>query len=118
MPIQKSARYAGTQMADKWYKIYKKDLFWVRGNGKIWLGDDRIHFLRIGLKKEILIPCKSIKDIKFGYWHCRGWQIWLTIKVIWEREGQLLSTGFVVSRHKEATKEFANLIRKKIIKYN
>jgi len=115
MEKQNWARYAGTEIVSKgwWPKIYRKGLLWVRGNGSIQLADDGIVFKRYGVSQPIVIPYNSIKEIKFGRWHARGWQIWQIIKIIWQKNGQLLSTGFGISRNKEKTKRFADEIKKR-----
>ena len=115
---KQKARYAGTIIYDGrdryWSKPYRKEKMWIRGNGEIWLDKNGIHFHRFGIEQEIFIPFNKIKDLQFGYWHARGWQMWLTIKVIYEHDGKMLSGGFVVSRKKEKTHVCTNMIRKNI----
>lgn len=118
---QSWARYAGTEIHRKGKgiglaRVYIKDKFWIRGNGKIELRDDGINFKRYGVRQPIFIPYDKIKDVAFGRWHARGWQMWTVIKIIWQKDEDLLSTGFVVSRHKKKTEKFASKIKERILK--
>ena len=46
MESKKKGNYFGTEIDHSWYKRFRKDGFFARGNGEFWLEDDGLYFLR------------------------------------------------------------------------
>lgn len=95
MPQEIAGKYFGTEIDEKWWKRYTKDKMLARGNGVFSYSRDSIKFLRKLTKTPIKIGFYDMVDIKTGKWHAGQWgagrQI---IKVLWKKNGQLLSSGF------------------------
>jgi hypothetical protein len=95
MSNQIAGKYFGTEIDEKWWKRYTKDKMLARGDGEFSYNHDRISFLRKLTRSPIEIHFNEIVDIKVGKWHSGQWGAGRTIiKVIWKKNGQLLSSGF------------------------
>lgn len=72
----------------------------ARGNGLFWCDQQSIHFLRYPTKEPISIPLENVIEFKTGKWHAGRWgggnQV---LKVLWQKDGQCLSSGFALSKH-------------------
>jgi len=91
--------YLGTEIDETWWKRYRKDGFFARGNGEYWLEDDGLYFRRYLTKKPITIPYTDIAKIRLGKWHAGQWRMGKPIvKIVWHKDGLRLSSGFFVSR--------------------
>ena len=103
--MHKSAgAYLGTEIDETWWKRYRKDGFFARGNGEYWFEDDGMHFRRYLTKKPIIIPYNSIQELRLGKWHAGQWRMGKAIvKIMWVKDGLRLSSGFVFSRSLEET---------------
>ena len=99
---KRKGHYLGTEVNEKWWKRYRREKFFARGNGEYWFEDDALCFHRYLTKAPIKIRFQNIVDIKFGRWHagrwCAGQEV---VKIIWEKEGLRLSSGFLVSKKRE-----------------
>jgi hypothetical protein len=118
MKIEISGNYFGTEIEEKWWKRYTKNKMLARGNGMLWFNEQSIFFLRLLTKKPIKIDIKQIVDIKTGTWHSGQWGAGKPIiKIVWENNGQILSSGFTVSKGSEAFEKvlsgLKNLIKNK-----
>lgn len=108
--------YLGTEINEKWWKRYTKDKFLSRGNGEFWRDENGFYFLRYLAKDPIFIPLISISEIKTGKWHSGRWALGnLILKIIWQKDGLKLSSGFIVSKNKNETlklkQELENMIK-------
>lgn len=96
--------YLGTEINEKWWKRYTKDKFLSRGNGEFWHDESGFYFLRYLTKEPIFIPFSSIIGIEIGKWHSGKWAFGnLILKIIWQKDGLKLSSGFIVFKNKEET---------------
>jgi hypothetical protein len=96
--------YLGTEINEKWWKRYKKDKMFARGNGEYWFKADGLYFHRYLTKMPIFIPFSSMLEIKLGKWHAGQWGMGVPIlKVIWKKDELNLCSGFMVSKRREDT---------------
>lgn len=112
---KKTGHYLGTEIDEKWWKRYRKDRFFARGNGEYWHDEQGFYFLRYLTKEPLFIPFESILEIKSGKWHSGRWSAGVEIlKIIWNKEGWRLSSGFRVSVKKEETDRLKEILKEKI----
>ena len=105
---KRKGHYLGTEIDETWWRRYRKEKFFARGNGEYWLDDDVLCFRRYLTKNPLKIWLKDIVDIKFGRWHAGRWcGRQEVVKIIWKKDGLLLSSGFVISKNKEDNLRFA-----------
>lgn len=98
MTKQISGKYFGTEIHEKWWRRYMKNKMLARGNGTFSYDDQHISFLRLLTQKPITIEFSKIIEFKIGKWHAGQWGKGKPIlKVLWENENQLLSSGFSIS---------------------
>ncbi len=91
--------YFGTEVDEKWWKRYSKNKMLARGNGLFWVDQQAIHFRRYLTKEPISIPLKSVIELKTGKWHAGRWGTNnKLLKVVWEKDGLRLSSGFALSK--------------------
>ncbi len=99
---KKKGHYLGTEIEGKWWKRYRKSPFLARGWGEYWLNGEGFYFLRYFTEKPIFLPFRQIVDVKTGKWHSGRWAGGkVVIKIIWEEQGQRLSSGFVLAGGRE-----------------
>jgi hypothetical protein len=93
--------YVGTAIEGKWWRRYTKAPFFARGNGEYWYDEESFCFQRHLIQEPIVIPFQIVSAVEVGRWHCGRW-VWGTpiVKLIWKKDGHLLSSGFVLSRSK------------------
>ena len=105
--------YLGTEVDEKWWKRYLKDKLFARGNGEFWYDNTTVFFHRYLTRKPIRIPFTKVKEIKLGTSHAGRWLFGRQlIKLVWEKDGVILSSGFIVSRNQaETVKVLADLKR-------
>ena len=102
-PIQSAStilagKYFGTEIDEKWWKRYMHDKLFARGNGEFSYDSKAILFRRILTKDPISIEFNAILEFKIGRWHAGQWGGGNEIlKVIWEKDGERLSSGCAVS---------------------
>lgn len=107
--------YLGTEISEKWWKRYIRNGFLTRGNGEFRIDERGFYFSRILIKEPIFIPFDRISGVKLGKWHSGRWAFGnLILKIIWERDGLKLSSGFIVSTNKEGTMKLRELLEEKI----
>lgn len=107
---EKTGAYLGTEINEKWYRRYTKDKFLARGNGKYWYDGDAFFFRRFLSKTPVQIPLADIIGFKIGKWHSGRWCIGCPIlKIIWSKNGQKLSSGFLISKNES---DLENVISK------
>ena len=96
--------YLGTEIDEKWWKRYRKDKFFARGNGEYWFDDIGFYFRRYLTKHPIEVPFAKIIEVKIGKSHAGRWLLGpRALKLIWEKDGMRLSSGFIVSRNQQDT---------------
>lgn len=94
-----AGKYFGTEIDSKWWKRYKKNNLFARGNGDFSYDEFSISFLRLLTVSPIIIELEKILEIKVGKWHCGQWGAGKPIlKILWKQNNQLLSSGFSVSK--------------------
>ncbi len=105
--------YFGTTIDGKWWKRYKKDGFFARGNGEYWMEETSFCFRKYLTKSPMKIYFKDIVDIKIGKWHAGEWGGGKPIiKIIWKRDDKVLSSGFLVKKNSD---EFLKEIKKRLL---
>ena len=101
---RRKGHYLGTEIDERWWKRYRKDRFFARGNGEYWLEENGFCFRRYLTKRPICVPFERTEQIKLGKWHAGRWSGGLLVlKILWDKDGQRLSSGFVVSRNEVDT---------------
>ena len=110
---QRKGHYLGTVIDEKWWKRYKKDKLFARGNGKYWYDGDSFYFLRYLTKQPIQIPLRKIIRFEIGKSHAGRWLFkQKVLKMIWQKDGLLLSSGFIVARNRQETEEVMAALRR------
>jgi membrane protease subunit (stomatin/prohibitin family) len=101
-------KYFGTEISQKWWKRYRKDKMFARGNGVFSYNQQSISFIRQLTEVPIVIKFDDIQEFRTGNWHAGQWAAGQQIfKVIWTKEDQILSSGFTVLKN---TAEISKLI--------
>lgn len=96
---RKRGHYLGTEIDGAWHKRYRRDGMLARGLGEYWIDDDELLFRRYLTKKPIRIPLRRVTSVELGKWHAGRWVGGeRAIKLVWESDGQRLSSGFVFTR--------------------
>lgn len=110
--------YLGTEIVGRrWWKRYLKDKLFARGNGVYWLGDDGFYFLRYLTRRPIFIPFSDVLEIELGTKHAGRWAMGnLIVKIIWKKDGLILSSGFLVSKKREDARILKAELEKRIHK--
>ena len=117
MSKQFTGKYFGTEIDEKWWKRYRQNKMLARGNGTLSYDEQSISFLRLLTKKPIVIEFENIAEIKIGKWHSGQWGAGKPIvKIIWQNDGLLLSSGFSISTESGTIDEFvsdlSNMLKK------
>lgn len=104
--------YLGTEIDEKWWRGYWRDGLLARGVGDYWIGDSAFFFRRYLTRAPMMIPFEDVRDVKLGTWHAGRWaggaQV---VKIVWEKAGHRLSSGFVLSRDARETLALVEGIR-------
>ena len=111
--IQKRrGQYLGTRVEHKWWRRYTKEGFFTRGIGEYWIKDGSLFFQHRNKQKPIALPLRNIVEIKLCPYQRRtqikGAPI---IKLVWEKDGSWLSSGFILSRNPEETSRLLTNLR-------
>lgn len=97
--------YLGTEIDEKWWKRYKKNKMFARGNGQYRYDDQGFYFHRYLTKEPMFIPWGSITEIKLGKSHAgRRFLRMFVLKIVWRRDDMRMSSGFLVSKHEIDTR--------------
>lgn len=103
--------YLGTEIDQKWWRRYRKEGFFMRGNGTYWFDDKGLYFLRYLTREPLFISFGDMREARLGTWHAGKWTPRQTIlKILWERGSLPLSSGFVTARSREETLRFKKMI--------
>ena len=107
--------YLGTEIDETWWKRYRKNKFFARGNGEYWFDDEAFYFRRYLTKQPLIIPFASVSELRIGRSHAGRW-LWRSrvVKFIWQQEGMILSSGFVLARNQQETEQLISRIRRLI----
>ena len=90
---KKRGQYLGTRVEHKWWRRYSKGGFFTRGIGEYWIKDGSLFFQHRARQKPIRLPLHNLAEIKIC--PCKGGMP--VIKLVWEKDGKWLSSGFVFS---------------------
>ena len=102
--MHSKGNYLGTVIDEKWWKRYKKDKLFARGNGKYWYDRTAFYFLRYLTKQPIQIPLNKIVGFEIGKSHAGRWLFrQIVMKIQWQKDGMSLSSGFIVARDRQET---------------
>jgi hypothetical protein len=103
-PNRHKGHYLGTEIENKWWKRYKRDKFFARGNGEYWFDNVAFYFHRYLTKHPLEIPLEKIMKLDIGKSHAGRWLFkQRVLKIIWEKDGMILSSGFIVARNQQET---------------
>lgn len=93
---KKCGHYLGTSVNHKWWWRYTKGDFLHRGRGEYWIKDGSLFFQHHASQQPIILPLRNLTEIKVC--PCQGRTKGIPIiKLIWEKDGRWLSSGFVLS---------------------
>jgi hypothetical protein len=94
--LKKRGQYLGTKIEHKWWRRYNEAGFIMRGKGDYWIKDGSLFFQQDASRKPISLPLRSVSEIKVC--PCRGRSAGIpVIKLVWEKDGHWLSSGFVLN---------------------
>ena len=101
---KRTGLYFGTEIDQKWWRRYFEEGFFIRGNGEYWFDEKGFYFQRYLTRKPLFIPFEKGYDLMLGAWHSGRWNYGLPIvKILWNHQGILLSSGFRLSFNKGET---------------
>ncbi len=99
MEQKTKGNYFGTEIDRKWWKRYKSDGLFARGNGEFWMDEEGIHFHKMLTKNPFVIFWTEIKSSDLGKWHAGQWAAGRPIlKIDFERNSLKLCAGFLISK--------------------
>ena len=100
---KRKGHYLGTEIGENWRRRYRKEGFFARGIGRFWLDDEGFHFHKYLTRSPVVIPLGAVQEVKLGSWHSgRRCPKDSVVKILWKREGTLLSSGIRVRSHVDA----------------
>mgnify|MGYP003667421016 CR=1 FL=1 len=108
--------YIGTEIDEKWWRRYKENGFFMRGNGEGELTENGLSFRRYLTKDPLIIPYKNITGITFGKWHAGKWLAGKPVlKLHWTAEGDArkLCAGFYFKLSENQLQRLVETIKKK-----
>ncbi|WP_018953587.1 hypothetical protein [Thioalkalivibrio sulfidiphilus] len=109
---QKRGHYLGTEIDEKWWRRYSKDGLLARGNGEYWIDASALIFRRYITDQPIMINFLDVIGVKVGKWHSGRWVYGVpVVKVVWNKAGTRLSSGFVLSRDASETEALVQQLR-------
>ncbi len=119
MEGHKRGNYFGTEIDGAWFRRFREDGFFARGNGKLWLDEGGLFFLRTLTKTPLEIPWREMTGVRLGKWHSGRWAAGRPVlKVDFQRRGRNLSAGFQLSSSWPQMTAFANQLGAKIAAVN
>jgi hypothetical protein len=90
--------YLGTEIDEKWWKRHTRDKLFTHGNGEYRFDKNAFYFLRYLTKDPIEIHLRKIVRFEIGTTHVGRWLLkQRVLKLIWEKDGLILSSGFIVA---------------------
>jgi len=112
----KKVYYYGTTKGKSWWRRYSGDGWLMRGAAELWIDDEGIHFKRLLTSSVQTIPFQDIQGIEFGKWHAGKWTGVDIVKIIWQKDGMTLVSGFSLSKKKEETQKYVQMIMERVNK--
>lgn len=107
----KQGSYFGTEIAGKWWKRYREQGFFARGNGDFDLDATGISFHKKLTKEPLVVSWDEISSADLGKWHAGRWAMGRPIlRVEFVRDHQKLCAGFHISRDWAAMETLASEI--------
>ncbi|MBS4032939.1 MAG: hypothetical protein KGZ85_00620 [Ignavibacterium sp.] len=85
-----SGKYLGTEIKGKWWKRYRRNKMFARGDGKFFADDKIIYFLRLLTREPIYINIEDITGFSVGKW-LMGYPV---LKVNWQKDGLCSAPDF------------------------
>jgi len=114
-----SSYYFGTEIDRKWWKRYKKDNFFARGNGTFKYDKDAFYFYKYPSDTPIVIPLKDITNFNISKWHAGRWGGNLPIlQIIWKKDNMLLSSGFILYDNEKDLRDFIDKLTLQVFKHS
>ena len=111
-----SGKYLGTEINGKWWKRYRKNKMFTRGDGKFYADDKMIYFYRSLTNDPISIDIKDITGFSIGKWHSGKWMMdYPVLKVNWQKDGLILSSGFFLYKNESDIRSLINKLTNKSI---
>lgn len=112
---KKRGQYLGTRIEHKWWRRYAGEGFLTRGKGEYWIREGSLFFQHHARQKPITLPLCNLIEIKVC--PCRDRAGGLPIvKLIWQKDGNWLSSGFVLSDIMDETSHLLTSLRTKGVK--
>jgi hypothetical protein len=112
---KRRGHYLGTELDQKWWKRYRQENFFIRGNGTFWIDNQVFFFQRSLSKTPIQIPFYKMFDFKIGHWHCGRWSLGQPIiKIFWKEKGEVLTSGFVLTKTQAEAETLISIFRQLI----
>lgn len=93
---KKSGRYLGTRIEHKWWQRYTEAGFVTRGSGQYWIMDGSLFFQHHASQEPFRLPLRNLAEIKICPCRRRTGGIPI-IRLVWEKDGCWLNSGFVLS---------------------
>lgn len=114
-PERHKGQYLGTEIDGKWWKRYRKDGFFLRGNGHYWLEPDVLAFHRLLTSEPLRIPFSAVVSVRIGSWHAGKWLAGSPIvKIDWTApDGTRLSSG-IGMRHRASAEALVATLEDRI----
>ncbi len=114
---RRRGHYFGTEIDGKWWKRYRRDGFFARGAGEFWLDGEALRFRRYLTKTPLVFRYADIREVRTGRWHAGQWGIGRpVVKLIWEKGGQRLSSGFLLVKSEQDAEVLLGEIRRRMVK--
>lgn len=107
--------YLGTEIDGKWWKRFRGEGFFARGNGEWWIEGGALYFRRFLTQTPLVIPFDKVTEVKIGTWHSGRWILGRPIfKVFWGREGLRLSSGFYLESDRRRAMELLAMLEEQV----
>jgi hypothetical protein len=108
---KRRGHYLGTEIDEKWWRRYSRDGLLARGVGDYWIGDSAFFFRRYLTRAPMMIRFEDMLGVKLGTWHAGRWAGGApVVKILWNKAGACLSSGFVLSRDASETQTIVDEI--------
>ena len=105
--------YFGTVVDGKWWRRYREEGFFARGNGEYRLESGQFTFSKYLTGTPLTIPYRAIVAVETGRWHAGRWGGGLpVVKILWLKDGRRLSSGFLLDRDVEKSEEIVNRLKR------
>ena len=117
-PNRCKGHYLGTEIDEKWWKRYRKDKMFARGNGEYWFDDAALYFRRYLTKQPIRIQFEKVFQVKIGKSHAGRWLFRpRVLKLIWKHNDLKLSSGFVLFKTSQETEAISQDIKQRFLNH-